>query len=380
MTYTAEEKRQFVLRYQNGESVSDICTETGIARSTFYTWLKPFQSKQTDAGVIVSPQEFIYLKRRVEKLEDIVKVLKAATCTVSAPLQDKLKALEALYGQYSVRTLCEALEVPRGTFYNHVLRNKKEKKSYQFRRVELSEQIRQIYDESNQIYGAKKIKAVLAQRGVVTSDKMVAELMQEMNIASIRSGAKKTYLLLRNSKKHDKLQTDFSTKTPNQIWVSDVTYFRVGSKMYYICAILNLYSRKVIAYKISQKHSAQLISSTFRTAYTEREPPKGLIFHSDQGTQYTSFSFQKLLKTLHVEQSFSPSGKPCHNAVMESFFASLKREELYRHVFHSVQEFKERVGKYISFYNTERPHSTLGYQTPEAYETIYFGRRAEKEK
>lgn len=110
---------------------------------------------------------------------------------------------------------------------------------------------------------------------------MVAELMQEMNIASIRSGAKKIYLLLRNSKKHDKLRTNFFTKTPNLIWVSDVTYFWVGSKIYYIFAILGLYSRKVIDYKISQKHSARLVTSTFRTAYTERKPQEGLIFHSD---------------------------------------------------------------------------------------------------
>ena len=101
--------------------------------------------------MIVTPKEFAALKKRVEKQEDIIQVLKSVDCTVSAPLQDKLKALETLYGQLSVHTLCDALEVPRGTFYNHILRNKKENKSYQLRRTELSEQIRQIYDESDQI-------------------------------------------------------------------------------------------------------------------------------------------------------------------------------------------------------------------------------------
>lgn len=190
MKYTTNQKQELVLRYQNGESVSDICTQTGIARSTFYSWLKPYQTTITDAGMIVTPKEFSALKKRVEKLEGIIQVLKSVDCTVSAPLQDKLKALETLYGQFSVHTLCDALEVPRGTFYNHILRNKKENKSYQLRRTELSEQIRQIYDESDQIYGAKKISAVLKSRGVATSDKMVSELMQEMNLASIRTGAK----------------------------------------------------------------------------------------------------------------------------------------------------------------------------------------------
>lgn len=157
------------------------------------------------------------------------------------------------------------------------------------------------------------------------------------------------YLQLRSAKKPDRLRTDFSAKAPNQIWVSDVTYFRIDSKMYYICAILDLYSRKVIAHKISQKQSAQLITTTFRLAYVERKPQASLIFHSDRGTQYTSFTVQKLLKTLQVEQFFSPSGKPCHNAVIESFFASLKRKELYRLNYHSVDEFKECVGKYMDF-------------------------------
>lgn len=156
MKYTTEQKQELVLRYQNGESVSDICTQIGIARSTLYSWLKPYQTTITEAGTVVTPKEFSTLKKRVEKLEGIINVLKSVNCTVSAPLQDKLKVLETLYGQFSVHTLCDALEVPRGTFYNHILRNKKENKSYQLRRAELSDQIRQIYDESDQIYGAKK--------------------------------------------------------------------------------------------------------------------------------------------------------------------------------------------------------------------------------
>lgn len=203
MRYSDEEKRGFVMRYQNGESVSDICTQTGIARSTLYSWLKTYQTTITKTGMVVTPKEFSALKKRVEKMESIIQVLKSVDCTVSAPLQDKLKALEVLYGQFSVHTLCDALEVPRGTFYNHILRNKKKNKSYQFRRTELSEQIRQIYDESDQIYGAKKISSVLKSRGVAVSDKMVSELMQEMDLTSIRTGAKRIYMRFHAQKKTD---------------------------------------------------------------------------------------------------------------------------------------------------------------------------------
>ena len=168
------------------------------------------------------------------------------------------------------------------------------------------------------------------------------------------------------------LGMNFSAKKPNQIWTSDITYFKVQNKIYYICVIIDLYSRKAVACKISRKQSTQLISAVFKEAYENRCPSEGLIFHSDRGCQYTSYTFQKLLKTYQVEQSFSPSGRPCHNAVMESFFSSMKKEELYRTHYHSESEFKERVNKYIKFYNTERPHSTLGYKTPDSYEKQFY--------
>ena len=234
----------------------------------------------------------------------------------------------------------------------------------------MSEMIRQIYDESNQIFGAAKIQAILRGQGVIASERMVAELMGEMNLVSIRNGAKENHARFAPKVKKDRIKLNFSASAPNRVWVSDVTYYIQNEKTYYICVIIDLYSRKVIAYKISPKHSSQLITSTFRTAYRERRPTEGLIFHSDRGPQYTSYAMQKLLSSLHVEQSFSPSGKPCHNAVMESFFSSMKREELYRRNYHSVEEFKTCVGKYIEFYNNERPHRTIGYRTPNAYEAM----------
>lgn len=366
---------QLVTRYYNGEAATDICKEAGISRSAFYTWLKPYQSTVTEAGHTVNAAEFVKMKKKLEKLEQKLEVLQSVNCTVSSPLQKRLYALEALHGQYSIHILCEALQVDRGTFYNHLLRNKKDKSSYQFRRTELSEQIRQVYDGSNQIYGAKKIKAVLAGRGIAVSDKMVAELMNEMNISSIRTSAKKNYIRFQTDKKKDSLKMNFTVDAPNQVWVSDVTYFKLDGKFHFICAIIDLYSRKVIAHKISKKHSAQLITATFKLAYEERKPAAKLIFHSDRGTQYTSHTFQKLLIACQTEQSFSPSGRPHHNAVMESFFASMKKEELYRANYHSYAEFKHRVDGYINFHNNERPHATLAYKTPNAHEALFYDGR-----
>lgn len=125
MKFTKEEKMAFVKRYQDGETVIEICNENQIPRSTFYRWIQDYQQTVTDIVTVVTPQEFLYMKRRISKLEDMIQVLKMVGCTISSPLQEKLKATEPLYRQFSVHTLCDALEVSRGTFYNHIFRNKK---------------------------------------------------------------------------------------------------------------------------------------------------------------------------------------------------------------------------------------------------------------
>lgn len=253
MRKTDEEKYALVKRYYDGEPVAFICSEQGLAKSTFYSWLKPYKTTSTESGVIVSGAEFIKMKNKVDRLEKMIEVLQKVDCNIDAPLKTKLNELEKLYGQYSVHVLCGALQVARGTFYNHIFRNKRENNSYQIRRTQLSEKILQIYNASNQIYGAKKIKAVLEQQGVHTSVKMVSELMNEMNIISIRSDSKRIYKQLNKPQKKDMLGMNFAAKAPNQIWTSDITYFKYQNQSYYICVIVDLYSRMAIAYKISKK-------------------------------------------------------------------------------------------------------------------------------
>ena len=162
MRRSTEEKQSMVARYQAGESVAGICADTGIARSTFYTWIKPYTTTTTDSGHVVSQQEFIKMKQRIQKLEQKVEILQKVGCTASAPLQEKLQELAKLYGQYSVHALCEALCVSRGTFYNHIFR-RKEVTAYDKRRAEMKEHIKAVFDENRQRFGANKIAAVLSE-------------------------------------------------------------------------------------------------------------------------------------------------------------------------------------------------------------------------
>ena len=167
------------------------------------------------------------------------------------------------------------------------------------------------------------------------------------------------------------MERQFTADHPNQIWVSDITYFKVNDYWVYLCVILDLFSRKIIGYRVSRNASTNLVTSTFRTAFRERGNPSGLTFHSDRGKQYTSAAFTALLQKCEVKQSFSATARPHDNAVAETFFASFKKEEAYRREYTSEQSYRKSVEQYIQLYNELRPHRTLKYKTPQAFEETY---------
>lgn len=346
--HSLEEKQSAIKRYiKDRESPLKIIKDIEISKSTFYNWLSEYQNEQKQSDhKKLTVRNFKMLESKIARLEGIIEIIKKANVLPNSPLKDKLSVAESLSKNYSVHMLCEALDIPRGTYYNHILRNKRDNTWYAKRREALREQIQEIYDESNQIFGAAKIAAVLHCRGVKASVKMIQKLMSDMGLVSIRQGAKKYYDdNVRQYKNY--INQEFHTNAPNQVWVSDVTYFKCNNKQYYICAIIDLYARKVISYKIRKINSTQLVKTTFKVAYEERNPSTSLIFHTDRGSNYISKGLSDYLKSLQITHSFSRAYVPYDNSVMESFFASLKREELYRKKYRSEKEFYKAVEDYI---------------------------------
>ena len=377
MRYSKEEKLSLVNFYYNGKSVTEICMEHQIPRSTFYTWIqayRPVESKNSSRTV--TPKDFDSLLRRYEKQEQIIAVLKSIPAIADVTTQEKLAVLEPFYGQFSVHVLCEALDVPRGTFYNHIKRNKRDNSSYAKHREELRTAIQEIFEESRQTFGSEKICAVLHERGYRAGTTLIRELMSELGLSSVAATSKRQWKKSNSyERKANILQRQFHADAPNCVWVSDVTCLKLKDRFYYLCVIIDLYSRKVIVHKVSTRNSTQLITATLKMAYNIRTPGENLIFHSDQGSQYTSHGFRQLLKKLKITQSFSNAGTPHDNAVMESFFAVFKKEEFYRSAYRSEAELRKKVDKYITFYNQKRPHTTLGLQTPEQYEDAFFRKK-----
>jgi len=142
------------------------------------------------------------------------------------------------------------------------------------------------------------------------------------------------------------LKQQFSQHSPNLVWVSDFTYIKAGGRWYYLCVIIDLFSRKVIAWHISAKPDMELVMTTFKKAYKARNTPYGLMFHSDGGSQYTAFAFRQLLDSLHVVQSFSKKGYPFDNAVCKSFFRYLKKEKTDRRTYMALTDLKISVFSY----------------------------------
>ena len=370
--FTHEEKQAILDRYiSKSESPTSIIKSVGISKSTFYKWLSDYKREQAEAkrkGLTL--RSFNLLEAKVKRLEGIIEIIKKANVLPHAPLQQKLYVAEKLSGEYSVHMICDALDIARGTYYNHVLRNNRDNTWYAKRREELRIKIQEIFDENRQILGARKIAAILRNKGVKVSDEMVRELMKDMGLVSIRQEAKKLYTDdMKRLKNY--LNQEFDPDAPNQVWVSDITYFKCNGKAYYICVIIDLYARKVIVYRASKKNNTQLIKSTFKQAYEKRKLHATLIFHTDRGANYCSKTLNDYIKTLGVTRSFSRPYVPYDNSVIESFFASLKREELYRKKYRTEGELLQAIDDYMEFYNKRRPHAKIQYTTPDQKEREY---------
>lgn len=217
-----------------------------------------------------------------------------------------------------------------------------------------------------------KIATKLSELGINTTKKKVSNLMEQMGIKS-KQCKKRTF-----EKKQGKLAScknylnrHFEQSEPNKFWVGDVTTIFIKNNKFYLCVIIDLFSRKVVAYRLSAQNNSNLTVNTFKDAFEERNRPVGLCFHSDQGANYISCEYRNLLKTLKVKQSFSSKANPYDNAVIESFFSNFKREEINHHDYEFFEELQESVKEYMNYYNDYRPHLSLKNKTPNQVENDY---------
>jgi transposase InsO family protein len=260
------------------------------------------------------------------------------------------------------------MEVSVSGYYAWVKRPESERKR---QNQQLLERIKRIHKQSRQTYGSPRVYVDLKKQGAVCSQNRVARLMQLNQIAARR---KRKFVVTTDSK-HDlpvaenKLDQDFTATKPNQKWVTDITYIWTKEGWLYLAVVLDLYSRKVVGWAMDENMERGLVMSALGMALLARRPPQGLLHHSDRGSQYASNDYQKLLDDNKITCSMSRKGNCYDNAVMESFFATLKQERVYHQLYQSRQQARQDIFEYIQvWYNRKRTHSTLGYISPEEFE------------
>jgi len=270
---------------------------------------------------------------------------------------------------WPVRTMCRMLEVSHGGFYDWSVRGPSRRSLEQARLTAL---IRQSFLESDRTYGSPRVWRDLADWGERCGEKRVAGLMR---CAGLQARAKRRRRPLDEGLRAEHtiapnvLAREFEAPAANKKWVADFTYVWTAEGWLYVAVVLDLFSRKVVGWSMSSEMTAQLVLDALLMAIWRRGKPIELLHHSDQGSQYTSEDFQRLLDDQRVVCSMSRRGDCWDNAAMESFFSTLKTERLSRKSYTTRDEARADVFDYIErFYNPRRRHSTLGQVSPDQFE------------
>lgn len=263
---------------------------------------------------------------------------------------------------------CALLKVSRSGFYEYQHRRKSNR---QIEREALEGFVTSIFTEHKERYGYRRINHELRENGIIVSDKRVLTVMQAAGIQA--KGATRRYRRARVVEPGDPrinlVERAFNVEKRNTLWVGDITYIPTQQGWLYLAAVIDAWSRKVVGWSMSHRITEDLAIDAIEAAVGREHPHSGLVFHDDQGVQYTSRAFQKCLESHEITQSVSRPGNPWDNAVCESFFKTLKRELVNGHTYTSRQEARQEIFTYIElYYNPKRQHSTLGYISPLQYE------------
>jgi len=282
--------------------------------------------------------------------------------------------IRTLSVEYGIKECCEALRVSRSGYYQW----KKAKPSQREREeAELVKQIKEVFEGNKGRYGSPRVRQALRQDGIECGENRVARLMRENELAARRKKAFRPRTTVPGKSTAPNLIKDLEPSGVDQIWVSDITYVATVEGWLYLAVILDLFSRKVVGWKLGETLEAELVETALANALMMRGPDPGLYFHSDRGSQYSSQAVRKPLSVIGANLSMSAQGNCYDNAKAEAFFSTLKTECFPTdQLFGSKALARREIFEYIEvYYNNRRLHSALGYQTPRQFEAGYRERR-----
>jgi putative transposase len=271
--------------------------------------------------------------------------------------------------EFEVRMMCRMLQVSRSGYYAWRDRPVSGRRA---RQEQLTERIREIHAGSRRTYGSPRVHAELLDRDVKVCLNTVAKLMKQ---AQIRAKTRRRFVVRTTDSGHayevfpNRLDRRFDAQGPNQKWCCDITYVPTQEGFLYLAAVMDLYSRKIVGWSMADHLRTELCLNALEMALAARTPDAGLLHHSDRGVQYASDQYRQRLESNGIQISMSRSGDCYDNAVMESFFHTLKIELIYQQDYATQEQARQSIFEYIEcWYNRRRRHSAIGYQSPDAFE------------
>ena len=286
----------------------------------------------------------------------------------------KYQFIEDHRDQYPITLMCQILAVARSGYYEW---RKQPLSARKMADQLLLKQIKDVFAHSRETYGSTRIHIELSEQGICCGRKRVARLMRAYDLTpkTVRS-----FKVVTTDSNHtlpvapNRLNQQFSADQVDQIWLTDITYVPTAQGWLYLAVVLDLYSRRIVGWAMSDSLHRQLVIEALQMALTTRQPPPGLLHHSDRGSQYASDDYQALLTHAHMVASMSRKGNCYDNAPLESFFGTLKTELVFHQHYVTRAEARLDIFEYIEvFYNRFRRHSALGYKSPVNYEALPLG-------
>jgi putative transposase len=270
---------------------------------------------------------------------------------------------------FELALVCGVLEVSRSGYYAWLNRPASERSR---RREELTEKIRQVHEHNRRVYGSPRICQALRAQGENVCENTVADIMKERRI---RAKSKKKFVPKTTDGRHQQpvagniLNRRFAAELPDRKWAADITYIPTDEGWLYLAGVIDLCSRKIVGWSMAEHMKTELVSDALKMAIARRHPGQGLLHHSDRGVQYASEDYMYMLQSHDIQASMSGKGDCWDNAAMESFWATLKTELVNHERYATREQARASIFEYIEvFYNRKRLHSSLGYESPEAFE------------
>ncbi|MFY8296558.1 IS3 family transposase [Bacillus paranthracis] len=358
-TFTTEFKHQMVQLYQNGKPGKDIIKEYRLTPSSLDRWINQnhtsgsFKEKDNKTAEQLELEALRKQNKQLLMENDIFKASGADTRT-------KVKVVKNNLHKYSISAMCNVLQLSRATYYY-------EAKQAQHTDDELSPLVKEIFRESRQNYGTRKIKVELKKLGYVISRRRIGRIMQNQGLVSNYTIAqfKPQRVSCNEEKISNELDRQFNQKEELAVVVSDLTYVRVNKKWNYVCLLVDLFNREIIGHSAGQKKDAALVSQAFATVKANLN--RITLFHTDRGNEFKNKLIHETLETFQIKRSLSAKGCPYDNAVAEATYKIFKTEFVRGRHFASLEELTLELNDYVNWFNNVRIHGTLDYLSPVQY-------------